>query len=217
MQKKTPKVYSEHTGGEHCQTKRRAFSLVELLVVIGIVGILATVGIISYNGTQKVARDNQRKSDLQAIGTAYKMHYADKKTWKFSNAELQIVVPGITSVGEGSDGQGQGFFNYQGANQASMANALTVTGYLSKAPRDPLVSSDTLGMVYDASLPHQYMKFFCLDSGGVSLGGIVIFAKLEKPNPSDIDSSVTECFDRGSSLYNGLNSTFGMNYAIRVK
>ena len=43
---------------------RLGFTLIELLVVISIIGILASLTLVSYSGAQKQARDTQRKSDL---------------------------------------------------------------------------------------------------------------------------------------------------------
>lgn len=42
----------------------RGFTLIELLVVISIIGILASLMLVSYSGVQKQTRDSQRKSDL---------------------------------------------------------------------------------------------------------------------------------------------------------
>jgi prepilin-type N-terminal cleavage/methylation domain-containing protein len=44
---------------------RKGFTLIELLVVISVIGILATIVLISFTGVQKQARDTARKSDLK--------------------------------------------------------------------------------------------------------------------------------------------------------
>lgn len=43
---------------------KKGFTLIELLVVISIIGILASLTLVSYSGAQKQTRDTQRKSDL---------------------------------------------------------------------------------------------------------------------------------------------------------
>jgi len=43
---------------------KKGFTLIELLVVISIIGILASLTLVSYTGAQKQARDTQRRSDL---------------------------------------------------------------------------------------------------------------------------------------------------------
>ncbi len=54
------------------------FTLVELLVVVSIIGILATLLVANYNATRQRARDAQRKSDLRNIQTALRVYYNDK-------------------------------------------------------------------------------------------------------------------------------------------
>jgi len=48
--------------------KRAGFSLMELLVVIGIISILATLGIVFFGSVRYEARDTKRKADLSQIG-----------------------------------------------------------------------------------------------------------------------------------------------------
>lgn len=53
------------------------FTLVELLVVISIIGILATIVIASYTGAQAKARDTQRINDLDDIKYALILYKQD--------------------------------------------------------------------------------------------------------------------------------------------
>jgi len=46
---------------------QKAFTIVELLVVIIVIGILVTLSVVSYNGIQQSARDKSVQSDLDAI------------------------------------------------------------------------------------------------------------------------------------------------------
>jgi len=47
--------------------KHRAFTLIELLVVVAIIGILAAVGVVAYNGYTKSAKKAVVKSNLKTI------------------------------------------------------------------------------------------------------------------------------------------------------
>ncbi|KKQ66734.1 MAG: fimbrial protein pilin [Candidatus Daviesbacteria bacterium GW2011_GWA2_38_24] len=51
------------------------FTLIELLVVVGIIAVLAAVGIAIYSGTLKSSRDSKRRADIQAIAKALEAHY----------------------------------------------------------------------------------------------------------------------------------------------
>jgi len=45
------------------------FTIVELLIVIVVIGILAALVIVTYNGIQQKARDTERKTDINAIAS----------------------------------------------------------------------------------------------------------------------------------------------------
>ena len=57
--------------------KNSGFTLMELLIVIAILGILATIGLGSFRSAQIKGRDAQRKSDLTQIQKALEMYYND--------------------------------------------------------------------------------------------------------------------------------------------
>ncbi len=58
-------------------TINHGFTLVELLVVISVLGILASIVLVSFGGSQKQARDTQRKSDLKQYQNSLEA-YANK-------------------------------------------------------------------------------------------------------------------------------------------
>ena len=47
--------------------KQKAFTLIELLVVVAIIGILAAVGVVAYNGYTASAKKNATKSNFEAV------------------------------------------------------------------------------------------------------------------------------------------------------
>jgi prepilin-type N-terminal cleavage/methylation domain-containing protein len=56
---------------------QKAFSLVELMVVISIIGVVSAVSLSSVTTIQKNNRDAQRQSDLRLIQGALQQYYAD--------------------------------------------------------------------------------------------------------------------------------------------
>lgn len=53
---------------------KKGFTLLELLMVIMIIGILATVVVVNLTVSQKKARDSKRVADLQSIQSAVEMY-----------------------------------------------------------------------------------------------------------------------------------------------
>ena len=49
---------------------RKAFTLIELLVVVAIIGILAAVGVVAYNGYTKVAKIKATTANHKALASS---------------------------------------------------------------------------------------------------------------------------------------------------
>jgi hypothetical protein len=56
---------------------KSGFTLIELLVVVVVIGILAGITLVAYNGTQARSRDARRKTDVANIIKAMELYYSD--------------------------------------------------------------------------------------------------------------------------------------------
>jgi len=58
--------------------KQKGFTIVELLIVIVVIGILATLVIVTFSGIQQKGRNSQRQTDINAVQSHVEAFYADK-------------------------------------------------------------------------------------------------------------------------------------------
>ena len=96
--------------------KREAFTLIELLVVISIIGLLASVVLISLNGARMKARNSRRLADAHQLVNALQLYLSDNANMMGCGAVLSI----------GAD------FN----PGECLPNALSP--YMSRLPKDPI-------------------------------------------------------------------------------
>lgn len=61
--------------------KLKGFTIVELLIVIVVVGILAAIAVVSYNGAQTKARNATRYSDIQAVNELLDIYYTQHREY----------------------------------------------------------------------------------------------------------------------------------------
>lgn len=61
--------------------KNRAFTLVELVVVIGIIAILTSAFLAIITGQRAVARDKKRLVEIDSIRKALELYYADEEKY----------------------------------------------------------------------------------------------------------------------------------------
>ena len=87
------------------QTKQKGFTIVELLIVIVIIGILAAISIVAYNGVTQKARDDQRISDARNIVNAAAAYQSENGTWP--NASTLKGYSTIKLSGSAADRIGQ--------------------------------------------------------------------------------------------------------------
>lgn len=70
---------------------RRAFSLIELLVAIGIIGLLVAIAIPQFIAYRARAVDSQMKSDIKNAVLSMEAYFSDKKVYPTSVSELVAI------------------------------------------------------------------------------------------------------------------------------
>ncbi|OGE78211.1 MAG: hypothetical protein A2751_03580 [Candidatus Doudnabacteria bacterium RIFCSPHIGHO2_01_FULL_46_14] len=101
------------------------FTLIELLVVIAVIGLLASVIMVSLNSAKAKARDTKRKADLKQVATALNLYY-DENNFLPGNASgwCSLFIHGAT-----------GF-------TGNAMPAPLLTKYMSSIPYDPIWAGD---------------------------------------------------------------------------
>jgi len=59
------------------KNKSKGFTIVELLIVIVVIAILATLVIVTFTGIQQKARDSKRQTDVNALDSHLEAYYAN--------------------------------------------------------------------------------------------------------------------------------------------
>lgn len=75
---------------------QKGFTIVELLIVIVVIGILAAIVIVAFNGVQNQAKGTQYKSDAGSIAKTAEAYNADETTTGYPTTAAQ--VHGFTTV-----------------------------------------------------------------------------------------------------------------------
>jgi len=116
-------------------SKSQGFTLIEILVVITLLAILATIIVNSYVSTLKKGRDSRRKQDLEQVSRALELYYADNNVYP---ATLSWDSPLVNS------------------------QVVPTKLYMKRLPSDP-ANTDTLEYLYETDGTY-YRLFTCLEN-----------------------------------------------------
>jgi prepilin-type N-terminal cleavage/methylation domain-containing protein len=143
------------------------FTLVELLIVIMIIGVLATISIVFLNPQEYVRRanDSKRIADLKALNQAIQMDVIEEKI-KITNA-VNTETSGSTATGS----TGGGWVRFVAGDAITGTTADKLSGF----PSLPVDPNQAAGWRYG----------FCSDTGG----RWVLWTALESTINSEIEKS----------------------------
>lgn len=110
------------------------FSLIELLVVIGIISLLASLLLVGSNLTRKAARDSNRREDVQTLASLFELY-------KVENGRYPVCEGGMRISG--------GFQSSTDCEEYTDVTAF-LTQNLEVIPEDPLTGSGWF-YYYDSS------------------------------------------------------------------
>jgi prepilin-type N-terminal cleavage/methylation domain-containing protein len=165
--------------------KKSGFTLVELLIVIAIIGILASIGLSSFNSSQMKSRDAKRKSDFQQIANALELYYNDKGQYPapVNDANGNFMGCGAGAITACS----------WGSLTLPFSNTTTGTLYMTRLPADP---SNNIHYYYRASqVSGLYTKY-------------QLYARLENSQDKSIITGISlDCGTGANSCNWGISSS----------
>jgi len=105
---------------------KKAYTLIELLLVIAIIGILATVGVYAWGASGKRSRDSVRKSDLSRMKNALSQHYLSLRSYpEFDSSAGEVFHAGWQLERDTA------------CNHATEKKRFIAPTYISDIPQDP--------------------------------------------------------------------------------
>ncbi|MBM3255919.1 MAG: type II secretion system protein [Candidatus Moranbacteria bacterium] len=85
------------------KNKNRGFTLIEMIVVIGVIGLLTTMILVSVGRIRKNSIDTRRKSNIENVRGAITMYYAAKSAWPSISSGWSGLITDLSDGGYISD------------------------------------------------------------------------------------------------------------------
>lgn len=181
----------------------QGFTIVELLIVIVVLGILASITLVSYSGISARADDTKMKASMNQLEKAMQQFYADTG---------KVPIGGYESNGTLADGECptastiNGGWIGKGMYLCSTEDILTAQNYIPSTFVESLPSNN-LYSPSDSALLKSRRSVMVYRCGTEKLA---VMWQLKKPTTEDtqsIDSTLSQC---------GLSSGFKTSYAMRA-
>ncbi|MCF7816022.1 MAG: type II secretion system GspH family protein [Candidatus Pacebacteria bacterium] len=150
-------------------SSKRAFTLVEILIVMAVIGILSTIVMSNLQEGRKSARDSQRKSDLQQIQLAMRAYRDAESTSEHPSFAAGDLI-----------GDGLGFDS-------------VFSGYVTGNIKDPL-DRDEYHYYYDSSYTCNGVNTVVLVQT-MERSGAGNYSSVCSSAPSDLGNGITPTAD----------------------
>jgi len=162
----------------------KGFTIVELLIVVVVIAILATISIVAYTGIQNRANDAKIKAAATQFEKGVRMFNLETGNQPWSGSQSTAAVTGDTCPGSTVASGWAGRTSYL----CTIDDLLSAGGYI---PATMLSS-----LTPNASFPTNNRTFMFYQCGAVANKKYVLYNYLINPTSDDSDklaSTTTEC------------------------
>jgi prepilin-type N-terminal cleavage/methylation domain-containing protein len=126
--------------------RQKGFTLVELLVAIGIIGILSSIAVVSVSNVRAKARDAKRLADVKQIQTALEAYLNDMGKYP------QTSTNGTTAIGKTSVTTDTDMDKLCNTTAGFSSAACAETTYLNPVPGNPTPHAGDTATIKDEYL-----------------------------------------------------------------
>lgn len=149
---------------------RQGFTIVEILIVVVVIAILASVSVSAYSGVQQRSRDSRRVSDMNAIVKALEMYKVQTGSYPATSTTNTIVSWEVSSI-----------------NPDQFLSALKTSGVVTTIPVDPTNNGTTT-----KSFLYRYYRYAAGTNGCDPARGayyVLVVGKAESASGGQLESS----------------------------
>ena len=155
--------------------KNKAFTLIELLIVVAIIAILAAIAVPNFLEAQVRAKVSRAKADMRTMATAIESYAVD------NNKYMPFVAPNspLALTGSGGINGPAVFFELEQANSDGISSRFiwvtTPIAYITSVFRDPFIPAN-VGLAVDACTGNPleaYDTYDYTNADDVSPGGLL--------------------------------------------
>lgn len=97
--------------------KTKGFTLIEILIVVSIIGLLASVVLVGLGGFRSRGRDTRRITDLRALQNGLEVYYARNVVYPDNLSQLISSTYGITKLPKDPGSNSDYYYGYSSDHQ----------------------------------------------------------------------------------------------------